>query len=109
MQNRNIQNLNSVKGIPGPGRPKGSVSGRTLVLKTLDRILAQEKTQEKIATFYRSRINEDLQSFLINHVYPFIPKEAKLLIENDIAVLIKGRAQQLVESIQDDIEKTDVS
>ena len=84
------------------GRPKGSVSGRTLVLRTLDRILAQENTQEKIAAFYKSKINEDLQVFLKDHVYPFIPKEASLKLETDIAVLIKERAQQLVESVSED-------
>ena len=86
------------------GRPKGAVSGRTKVLQTLDRILAEQKTQEKIAAFYEDKINEDLHVFLKDHVYPFIPKEAKLTLESDITVLIRQRAQQLVESIQDDID-----
>lgn len=83
------------------GRPKGAVSGRTLVLQTLDRILAEQGTQDKIAEFYHSKINEDLHVFLKDHVYPFIPKEAKLTLEGEVTALIKLKAQQLVESISE--------
>lgn len=91
------------------GRPKGSVSGRTLVLQTLDRILAEQKTQDKIAAFYNEKIDDDLQVFLKDHVYPFIPKEASLKLETDLTVLIRYKAQQLVESIGDDFEKSELS
>jgi len=90
------------------GRPKGSVSGRSLVLQTLDRILAEQKTQDKIRTFYESKINDDPHVFLRDHVYPFIPKEQVLKLESDVTLIIKQKAQQLVEQIKDDI-KTDVS
>ncbi|MFX0133027.1 MAG: hypothetical protein ACFFDN_05205 [Candidatus Hodarchaeota archaeon] len=78
-------NPNSLKNLTpgGPGRPKGSKSGRTLVLQTLDKILAEQKTQEKIREFYQAKIDENLDQFLRDHVYPFIPKEAKLNLFGD--------------------------
>jgi len=109
MRKINPKSLANLQPGISPGRPRGAVSGRAKVLQTLDAILAEQGTQDKIAAFYEGKINEDLHVFLKDHVYPFIPKEAKLTLESDITVLIRQKAQQLVESIQDDIEKIDVS
>ena len=105
----NPRSLANLKRDAGPGRPKGSLSGRSKVLQTLDLILAEHKTQEKIIEFYLSKLDDDPNSFLKDHVYPFIPRNVSLnLPDTDITVIIKHRAQQLIEEIREDI-KTDVS
>ena len=105
----NPRSLANLKRDAGPGRPKGSLSGRSKVLQTLDSILAEHKTKEKIIKFYLSKLDDDPGSFLKDHVYPFIPKDVNLnLPDTDITVVIRHRAQQLAEEIREDV-KIDVS
>ena len=49
----------------GPGRPKGSVSGRAKSLQTMDKMLLEEGNQELLgAAFQRAFTDKPLQFFL---------------------------------------------
>jgi hypothetical protein len=103
----NNQNLNSARGIAGPGRPK---SGRSLVLDTLDRLLSDKKNQIKIFQALQERLDKDAAKFIMQFVFPLLPRDLNFNMpgDTDITLIIKNRAQQLVESIQEDV-KTVVS
>ena len=66
----------------GPGRPKGSVSGRRQALAILDEILAEEESKEAMRQALRQSLLKNPVSFFRNLVTPLLPSEAKLEIEN---------------------------
>lgn len=70
-------------GMPGPGRPKGSVSGRTLALNMLDRVLAEESTQERLADALRKYFEADPVRFFRQIIMPLLPSEAVHKIQQE--------------------------
>ena len=62
----------------GPGRPRGNYGGRTLALLTLDRVLAQEKNQEKLAIAFPKEFDENPLGFFTTFVMPLLPKDINL-------------------------------
>jgi len=98
--------LKNLKRTAGPGRPKG---GRNRCIETLDRMLAKAGNQEKLEKDLQSKFDNDPGSFMRSYVFPLLPKDINLDFKNDVEMVIKYKAQQLVESIDGDIEEMDVS
>ena len=65
----------------GPGRPKGSVSGRRQALAILDEILAEEGSKEAMRQALRQSLLKNPVAFFRNLVTPLLPSEAKLEID----------------------------
>ena len=96
---KSLKNLNGVNGIAGPGRPK---SGRAQCIETLDKMLKKAGNQEKLEKDLQVKFDNDPGAFLRGYIFPLLPRDVNLTFENDIAVLIRGKAQQLVESVSED-------
>ena len=77
----NTKYLNSAKGIAGPGRPKGSVSARKKLIQNLEELL--EKNEHKITRDLQRLIDEEPAKFLKDYIYPVMPKDLKLSIDED--------------------------
>lgn len=66
---------------PGPGRPKGSCSGRTKALLLLDRILSKEKNLEELRRALLRHFHKNPVRFFRQFVIPLVPKEALIKLE----------------------------
>ena len=64
----------------GPGRPKGSASGRHAALLALDRVLAEEQNLERLEQGFRRELEQDPIRFWRTIVAPLLPKQTKLEI-----------------------------
>ncbi len=62
----------------GPGRPKGSLSGRSQCLAIMDKMLTQAGNKEKLAKAFQQRFNKNPLLFWARYIMPVLPKEAKL-------------------------------
>lgn len=75
------------KGHPGgPGRPKGSVSGRKGIIQMMDSILEDPDIKKQIATAMVAEImagNKKALAFLQAHVYPNTPKESIIEVKDN--------------------------
>ena len=69
-------------GNPG-GRPKGSYGGRTLALRSLDKLLAKKKNERAIMVALEKDLIANPVHFFKTVVMPLLPKESKLAIESD--------------------------
>ena len=67
----------------GPGRPRGSLSGRAKALGVLDQILAEEKNLKKLRRSLQKKFNESPIKFFMKVIIPLMPKKVEL--ETDIA------------------------
>jgi hypothetical protein len=63
---------------PGPGRPKGSVSGRTRALQILDEILEEAENQEAMREALTGMLRRDPVRFFRDIVMPLLPRHAVL-------------------------------
>ena len=84
-------------GTPGPGRPKGSVSGRTMALNLLDRVLAEESTQERLADALREYFEADPVRFIRQIIMPLLPSEAVHKIQQEAGTV---RWVSIMESVR---------
>ena len=74
----------------GPGRPKGSVSGRTKSLQTLDAMLAKTDNQEKLMRHLQDMFDKNPSGFLLKFIYPLAPKNVTFDAgDNELTVTIK--------------------
>ena len=92
-----------------PGARKGKRGGRAKCIETLDKMLARAGNQEKLDKDLQVKFDSDPGSFMRSFVFPLLPKDVNLTFENDVTMIIKNKAQQLVESIGDDFEKSELS
>ena len=67
---------------PGPGRPKGSVSGRARALQVLDELLSQDDNQEQLRAALDSLFKRDPVRFFRNIVMPLLPRHAVMTMES---------------------------
>ena len=67
---------------PGPGRPKGSVSGRRQALALLDEILGEEESKRAMRDALRHHLQKNPVAFFRQLVMPLLPSEAKIEVEN---------------------------
>ena len=65
------------------GKPKGAVSGRTQLVKALDRLLQDEGNQQALLNGLEASLQKDPVWFFRRIVMPLLPKEATLSLEND--------------------------
>ena len=84
-------------GTPGPGRPKGSVSGRTMALNLLDRLMAEESTQERLADALREYFEADPVRFFKQIIMPLLPSEAVHKIQQETGTM---RWVSIMESVK---------
>ena len=70
-------------GRPGPGRPKGSLSGRSKALSELDKMLSRPKNAKRLREAMQTAFDLDPLDFFRRFVLPLMPK--KLLVENSSA------------------------
>ena len=66
---------------PGPGRPKGSVSGRRQALALLDEILGEEDSKRAMRDALRQHLQKNPVAFFRQLVMPLLPSEAKIEVE----------------------------
>jgi len=62
----------------GPGRPKGSMGGRTLCLQTLDAMLAEEGNQKALREALQKEFSTDPIKFMRQFVLALMPRDVKL-------------------------------
>ncbi len=67
---------------PGPGRPKGSVSGRRQALALLDEILGEEDSKRAMRNALRQHLQKNPVAFFRQLVMPLLPSEAKIEVES---------------------------
>mgnify|MGYP003588776232 FL=1 len=67
---------------PGPGRPKGSVSGRRQALALLDEILGEEDSKRAMRDALRQHLQKNPVAFFRQLVMPLLPSEAKIEVDN---------------------------
>ena len=68
------------------GRPKGSCSGRMKALSALDGILAQDGSKRTLAQALKDEFTANPVKFFKDFVMPLLPKEAKVVVEQDVVV-----------------------
>jgi len=68
--------------IPAP-RPKGTLGGRALALKTLDRIMAKEKNQENLANALQEHFDADPIRFFKSIIMPLLPQDVKVRLSEE--------------------------
>ena len=66
---------------PGPGRPKGSLSGRRQALALLDEILGEEDSKRAMRDALRQHLQKNPVAFFRQLVMPLLPSEAKIEVE----------------------------
>ena len=66
----------------GPGRPKGSVSGRTKALGILDTILGKEKNLKKLHRALQHSFTKNPVRFFKTFVMPLLTKEQIVKLES---------------------------
>jgi hypothetical protein len=64
------------------GKPKGTVSGRTQLVKALDRLLQDETNQQALLNGLEESMQKDPVWFFRRIVMPLLPKEASVQIDN---------------------------
>ncbi len=67
---------------PGPGRPRGSISGRRQALALLDEILGEEDSKRAMRDALRQHLQKNPVAFFRQLVMPLLPSEAKIEVEN---------------------------
>ena len=78
------------KGNPGgPGRPKGSVSGRKKCLQILDSLLDKSENQEKFADALQKQFDKNPVAFWRGIVLPLSPKDVKISPDNIAGIRIE--------------------
>ena len=65
------------------GRPKGSLSGRSLALAELDRLMKVAKNREALRVKMQSVFDKDQLDFFRKYVMPLLPKEGKVEVAHD--------------------------
>jgi hypothetical protein len=65
------------------GKPKGAVSGRSQLVKALDRLLQDEGNQQALLNGLEASLQKDPVWFFRRIVMPLLPKEATLNVEHD--------------------------
>ena len=86
MSNR-IDNLGKyAKG--GPGRPKGSKSGRSKALLEVDKLISKHKNLRLLRIDLQEKFEKDPGNFFIRYIAPFIPKNVTLDLEKDNEISI---------------------
>jgi len=83
----------------GPGRPRGSVSGRTAALHTLDRVLGEEQNLARLGEAFRRELEQDPLRFWRTIVMPLLPKQAKLDLGTDTEDEAIARCHQMVQEL----------
>ena len=68
---------------PGPGRPRGSISGRRQALALLDEILSEEDSKLAMADALRAYLHKNPVGFFRQIVMPLLPSEAKLELSGE--------------------------
>ena len=63
------------------GRVKGSKGGRSLALLTLDRMLAKQSNQAKLAEDLEKEFRANPVRFFKSIIMPLLPREARLAVE----------------------------
>ncbi len=63
---------------PGPGRPKGSVSGRARALQILDALMAEEANLERLRAAMQASLEANPMRFFRQIIMPLIPKDVVL-------------------------------
>ncbi len=63
---------------PGPGRPRGSVSGRARALQLLDTIMAEEENLERLRVAMQASLEANPMRFFRQIIMPLIPKDVVL-------------------------------
>jgi hypothetical protein len=64
------------------GKPKGTVSGRTQLVKALDRLLQDEGNQQALLKGLEASLQKDPVWFFRRIIMPLLPKEASVNIEH---------------------------
>ena len=75
---------------PGPGRPKGSLGGRSEALLLLDRILGEANTQEALEKGLREYICRRPVTAFRRLIIPLLPRHAHVDIESQRVVVWEG-------------------
>ena len=65
------------------GRPKGTFSGRTQLVKALDRLLQDEGNQQALLNGLQASLQKDPVWFFRRIVMPLLPREATLNVEHN--------------------------
>ena len=92
----------------GPGRPKGSVSGRTKLIVELDKILAKPKNRKKIREILQQYLDDETLKFYKEIAAPLLPKDIKHDLAEDLKEhglpieIIRERLLNALEQKRDD-------
>ena len=62
------------------GRPRGSVGGRMLALRSLDKLLSRRKNQEALIAALEAELAENPVRFFKTIVMPLLPTSAKVSV-----------------------------
>ena len=73
-------------GIPGPGRPKGSLGGRALALRTLDDVIRKDRNQENLAHAFQAEFDRDPIKFFKQIIMPLLPQDVKIKLGEEGAI-----------------------
>jgi len=85
---------------PGPGRPKGSSSGRTKALLVLDEIMGREENLERLRIELQDAFGRKPLGFWLKFVVPLLPKESRVEFTRslDLGDLSDEELQQVAET-----------
>ena len=62
----------------GPGRPRGSVSGRLKCVQALDELLSREQNLTRLDEALQAEFDRNPSRFFRAYVMPLLPKDSKL-------------------------------
>jgi len=79
--------------IPAP-RPKGTIGGRALALKTLDVMLGKDKNQENLMNALQAHFDADPVRFFKQIVMPLLPTEVKMRLSEEGGPASSGNPQR---------------
>lgn len=70
-------------GAPPAFRPKGTIGGRALALKTLDVMLGKDKNQENLMNALQAHFDADPVRFFKQIVMPLLPTDVKVRLSEE--------------------------
>lgn len=78
------ENGRFLPGTRGPLAPtKGKLGGRALALRTLDRVMAQERNQENLANALQAEFENDPVRFFKTIIMPLLPQDVKVRLSEE--------------------------
>ena len=98
-----IENMGEKRRIGGPGRPKGSVSGRKLALGALDDVVGKTKNLKKMKKAFQDYLEVNPLECFQKFVIPLLPKESVLEMKGELKQIFS--ADETIRKILESVKK----